>query len=249
MSPIQLIGESHRHEIPDSYLLVGIDETGHEQFADLKYPIFGLGGCAVRTSEYERTLKWPWTQMRASLFPEFTGPLHAAEVGSVTGERAAPLGDFFCTAEFARLAAVVSNRTLLESDLPPYKLVARQVLEQIARLVGRRNCDGVAMIVEESSRTDRLAAAFFDRYDIELQRGLERWKLPFLKFRMPKSAEEPLLEIADFVMHVAGSQVRDALSGRDWGKRRDFRAIFLTEPDPRVEFLEIFEAKYRPSTA
>ena len=47
MSPMQLHGERSTHSIPDSYLLVGLDETGHESPSPEGQPVFGIGGCAV----------------------------------------------------------------------------------------------------------------------------------------------------------------------------------------------------------
>lgn len=244
MSSLRLISEHQEYEIPDSYLIVGLDETGHERFADRNYPIFGIGGCAVRASEYEYILKVPWQEVRAKIFPGLEKPIHAAEIDQLSSEKAAILGDFFTKGNFGRLATIVSERALLKDDLPPYKIVARKIIDQISRFVSRFKCDGVVMIIEASERTDMLAATFFEGYDIMLSSG----KAPFLKFRMPKKAAEPLLEVADLIVHVAGSQVRDDVyRDRKWGQRRDFRAVFLPEPklesDPRVEFFEIIKVE------
>lgn len=246
MSPLQLVGETGTHEIPDSHLLVGLDETGHELFADTRHPVFGIGGCAVRVKQYGPKLLEPWRELRPRVFPDWVGALHAADVGQLPPERAEALGQFFTAAPFGRFAVVVSDRAQLEPDIPPYKVVARWVIDRIVRLLGRSGCDGIAMIMEESQRSDPMAAAFFEGYHIEVPRGSQRVRLPFLKFRMPKSAAEPLLEVADFVVHVAGCQVRDALKGHLWGQRRDFKAIFPPgyESDPRVEFLEILKAEW-----
>lgn len=248
MSSLRLISERQEYEIPGSYLIVGLDETGHEWFADRNCPIFGIGGCAVRASEYEYNLKVPWQKVRAEIFPGLKGPLHAAQIGQLPLEKAAILGDFFTKGKFGRLATVVSNRALLEDDLPPYRIVARKIIDQISRFVSRFKCDGVVIIIEESERTDVLAAAFFEGYDIMLSNDFEPRKIPFLKFRMPKKAAEPLLEVADFIVHVAGLQVRDVVyHGREWGQRRDFRTVFLPESelgDSRVEFFEIIAARY-----
>lgn len=35
-------------------LIVFIDETGEEAFSDKNYAIFGLGGCAVLATDYEK---------------------------------------------------------------------------------------------------------------------------------------------------------------------------------------------------
>jgi hypothetical protein len=41
-------------------LLFFVDETGHETFADAQYPAFGLGGCAIISSNAAGTVGQPW---------------------------------------------------------------------------------------------------------------------------------------------------------------------------------------------
>jgi hypothetical protein len=35
------------------------DETGHEDFADPNYPVFGIGGCAVLAAAIDQNLRIP----------------------------------------------------------------------------------------------------------------------------------------------------------------------------------------------
>jgi hypothetical protein len=41
------------------------DETGHEEFADPNYPVFGLGGCAIPAAAIDLNLRQPWREMKA----------------------------------------------------------------------------------------------------------------------------------------------------------------------------------------
>ena len=69
------------------------------------------------------------------------------------------------------------------------------------------------------------------------------------KFRMPKAAAEPFLEVADFVVHTAGGQVRTHREKQaEWGTRRDFKAVFGIEDQTLVEFRELLDVKDKPST-
>jgi hypothetical protein len=40
-------------------LMFFVDETGHEEFADPNYPVFGLGGCALLAAAILPVLKIP----------------------------------------------------------------------------------------------------------------------------------------------------------------------------------------------
>jgi hypothetical protein len=246
---MQLHGEKSTHSIPDSYLLVGLDETGHERPSPEAQPVFGIGGCAVPVRDYERLLKIPWQTLKEEHFGSAEAPLHASELRNPTSDQLLALGEFFRSGSFARVAALASTQTILEPDLPPYQLVARQVLDRIARVVGRFSCDGVVLVIEESQRTDRLAAKYFSGYPLEVRSPSGSRPLKMLRFRMPKAAAEPFLEVADFVVHAAGGQVRSHLKGSAWGSRQDYQAVFRSVDQSLVEFIEVLSAKWRPLSA
>jgi len=57
---------------------------------------------------------------------------------------------------------------------------------------------------------------------------------------------EPGLEVADFVLHVAGSQTRDRLNGRtNW--RKDFDSVFHNIDPNLVSAIEIDEVNVNPA--
>ena len=60
--------------------LVFIDETGEEEFRDVNYPVFGLGGCAVQVGHYRRLLETPWNFMKERFFEGADEPFHACEL-------------------------------------------------------------------------------------------------------------------------------------------------------------------------
>jgi len=64
----------------DLCLLVYIYETGHELFADEKYPVFGMGGCAILSQTCHRLLDDPWRRMKKGVFGIEDRPLHASEI-------------------------------------------------------------------------------------------------------------------------------------------------------------------------
>ena len=58
-------------------LLIAIDETGHEELADPKYPIFGLGGCLTVVGDYHNQIRGPWSSLKREHFggPKFRSTL------------------------------------------------------------------------------------------------------------------------------------------------------------------------------
>ena len=169
--------------------------------------------------------------------------LHASELQNPTGAQLAALGEYFKTYHFGRLAALLSITTTLDNRLVPYQVAARAILERVARLAGRFGCQGVVLVFEESQRADHLAFQHFDRHNLhDLADPVPR-SLEFLKFRMPKSAGEPLLEVADFVINAAGGQVRSHLKGHEWGARRDFQTVFRSVPPELAEFIDMMDVR------
>ena len=94
--------------ISPSCLLVWIDETGEEQFSDPKYPIFGLGGCAVLAGDYGRCLASPWRDLKAKHFGGANVHLHATELQQPGNKQLDALGEFFRSGQFCRVATVLT---------------------------------------------------------------------------------------------------------------------------------------------
>ena len=241
---MQFITDKNTHEVPDSYLLVGLDETGHELISS-HHPVFGIGGCAIPVRDYESVVRTPWQMLKRKHFGVAEDvPLHAVEVSrNITAEQAMALGDFFDSGSFGRIAALVTTETNLADDIPPYKIVAYEVLEKMARLTKRFGCNGVVFVIEESRRTDRLAAAYFGGYYLHPASSYDGPPLDLLQLRMPKAAAEPLLEVADFVAHTARHQVFRHLHGTAWGTLKDYQAVFGIADKTLVEFVEILAAQ------
>jgi hypothetical protein len=83
-------------------------------------------------------------------------------------------------------------------------------------------CSSVAIVVESSQRADPLLRERFN--PIEVSRGGK--EIPVEYCLMPKSANEPELEIADFIVSTSGSMARQRHSGRD-GFPPDFTDVFM----------------------
>jgi hypothetical protein len=100
-------------------------------------------------------------------------------------------------------------------------------------------CREAKVIFESSDRADKLIEQAFQR--LVFHRGSKH--IPSECYFMPKSAGEPALEVADFIMHAVGRQARQNL--KDRGRKTflpDFAAVFHAVDRRFVNFLEIESA-------
>jgi hypothetical protein len=220
-------------------LLVFIDETGHEEFADPKYPLFGYGDCACLASSYEEAIRIPWRGLKQRHFGGSDVGLHASELRNPSKEQIDALARFFLSQPFYRFYAIAKRTTTIDGVLDPYRLVAGALLKRVTTIASRCVLDSLAMIFEQTDRLDFLAARFFSSYDFSYEDG---GSIPVEWRRMSKSLHEPGLEVADFVLHVAGSQTRDRLNGGAFW-RKDFDSVFHNIDQNLVSGIEIDEAR------
>jgi hypothetical protein len=198
-------------------LLVFIDDTGHETYKGHNY--YGLGGCVVLGAGYA-WLKQQWRAVRTAINGDADEPLHAAEMERKPANFEA-LARFFLDRSFARIAAASTRKTPYPLDMHPAVPVMGTLEQQVNNLASVIPCDGVAIIVESSQRADPILKQHFGELRSEAVRPLR----PAEYFLMPKSSAEPGLEIADFIISAAGSQIRRILEGRN-GLAPDFRDVF-----------------------
>lgn len=62
--------------IEPNTLVFYVDDSGDERLNHQGHPIFALGGVAC-TTEFHLDLARPWQAMKAKVFPQVRGPLHA----------------------------------------------------------------------------------------------------------------------------------------------------------------------------
>ncbi len=186
----------------DSFVLF-LDETGHEHLSDPNYPILGIGGCAMMGDNYDNLVRVPWRQLKKDFWSDSDYPLHAADSRNFTEEQVKSIAKFFTTQAFIRFAAVMKMSTKISEELYPYQAVALAVHKRIEKIIPTFPLNTVHMIFEASDRLDMLMARNFGDMEIFID-GRE---MPIKKYRMAKSTHEPGLEVADFIIHTAGSQV------------------------------------------
>ncbi len=224
-------------------LLFFVDETGHEEFSDPIYPVFGMGGCAQVAGLCHTFIDEPWSSLYEKHFSSVCRPLHASALRKVTQDQAAALGDFFRFGHFARFAVMTKATTDKPYDLSMMRLVAAALLNQATKIASRFKFDSIAFIFEHSQRTNSCVAQAFSGYKLHDQFGRD---VPVTWNFLPKSAKEPGLEVADFVLHAAGGQVRHRHQGKS-GFRKDFETVFRGFPKGMVQYIEVTAAEYETS--
>lgn len=225
------------HNLTDKTLLIFIDETGGESLQDPNYPIFGMGGCVIPASLYLSNIITPWLFLKNKEFGGEDKSLHATDLQNPLPAQLDILNKFFSSCAFGRFSAVISDKTILNTKVDLYHLIAITLFKRIEDIAKYTEFEEIVMIFEESDRTKNITADFFSRYKFQ-KNGLD---VPTKKFNMQKSEVEPGLEVADFIIHTAGTSVRDRLSGKRTKEkeRKDFVNIFKNIDPKLSSFLEI----------
>ncbi|HEV7590883.1 MAG TPA: hypothetical protein VGO40_22420 [Longimicrobium sp.] len=218
-------------------LLLAIDETGIEDLSDPKYPLFGLGGCGVLAGQYLDLIERPWTRLKEKHFGSMFVPLHAAELLGATPQQLAALGEFFRRNQFFRLAALTTDKTEMHPSIHPYPSVAMVLMRQLAEISEIVPFRRVAVVLESSQRTDGLAWNTFKDFQMWRTDGSAREEVDVIFLRGSKRLRYSALEVADFVMHAAGTAVREERLGKRMLDRKDFAAVFGSVPEHLVHFL------------
>jgi hypothetical protein len=220
--------------LPDGCLAVFVDDTGHEALVK-GHPVYGLGGCAVMGRDFERVIWQPWREVRRRVTGSPDTPLHASEFSRfATQENIEAVADFFRSQPFARIGAIISIETKLANDLGPVATIAAVLQKRIVDIARWTPFDSLAIIFESSERADPLIQDAFQGFAIA-----EAGKpIPVDFYLMPKSAGEPALEVADFIMHAVGRQVRKNLARRE-GFALDYQAVFHSVDQRLVSYMEV----------
>jgi len=217
-------------------LLVYVDETGHEEFRDPHYQIFGMGGCAVLAQLYLHHVDEPWREMKANYFAGLKIPLHACELRNPTQAQVKALGAFFCNGRFSRFAAVARMNTKIPKEITPHQLIAGTLMERVKEIAAAYQFDSVALIFESSSRSKRLIKQHFGSLGLIRKNGTP---VTMHHAFMPKSCSESGLEVADFIIHAAGGKVWHHMKTGMNVQRRDFDCVFKNVSKSLVSYIEI----------
>lgn len=162
-------------------------------------------------------------------------PLHAADFGQTARpDDIAVVSHFFRSQPFARIGSIITVNTVLSERLGHVPTIATVLQKRILDIANWTPFTEVAVIFESSDRANKLIESAFQGFRLE-----EDGKtIPVDCFFMPKSAADPALEVADFIMHAVGRQARRKLDGRH-GFAPDFVAVFHAFDARLVSFMNV----------
>jgi hypothetical protein len=235
----------HNLILPQGWLVVFVDDTGHEALVP-GHSVYGLGGCAVMENDLEQVIRKPWRKLRQRITGSPNEPLHASDFArGARQEDIEAIATFFREQPFARIGSIVSVQSTLAPELGPVPTIARTLQKRIVDISQWTAFKELKVIFEHSDRANPLIQAAFS--DFSLQE--DGRPIPVECYFMPKSANEPALEVADFIMHAVGRQARQNLKQRDVFVP-DFRAVFQSVDQKLVSFIEVNTAtKNNPAQA
>lgn len=146
----------------------------------------------------------------------------------------AMLAEFFLDRTFVRIAATTIKNIVLPRSMHPCVPVLGQIKKEVEAVAAALRCRKVWVIVESSQRADPVVQACFSQLT---PRGGSQ-TLFVEKCLMRKSSREPGLEIADFIVSAAGSEIRRRQRGQS-GHAPDFQDVFCRLPAEGCRYREV----------
>ncbi len=221
-------------------LVFFIDETGHEKFADPRFPVFGFGGIALMADKLDNDVRSPWRKLRRAIRGSETAPLHASDLTQAEIEQHAPaIGEFFRDGRFARLGVSCSDSTISPDSMEASEYILASLRHRILHVMDNTIYPNVRIIFEENKRAGHIIERYFGNFKI-LDGSRE---IPLHFYFMPKGSMDPALEVADFVAHAIGRHAHPKrLSKKSHGL--DFKSIFHDRNRREVSYIHIEKVKF-----
>lgn len=203
-------------------LVFALDETGHEDFLDKNYPVFGIGGCGFMVSDYRRLIESPFNYMCEKFFPDINRPFHTTDVArEITTEQIDSLNHLFTKFQFFRIAVVVNQELENNTDFSVIQLVARVLLDRVRDIAKITPFERVVIIYEDSERIGVEVMKALSNYSLKKRNEKINVELAL----MPKKSGFVGLELADLIIHTAGRQGNHYLKDKEF-LLPDYKNVF-----------------------
>jgi hypothetical protein len=122
------------------------------------------------------------------------------------------------------------------------QVVAASLKKRIVEVVQSFPFTRIHIIFEDSKRDRKIIRQQFG--DLMLEEAGAQIEVNF--YFMPKCANEPILEVADFIANEVGNHCRRSFAG-EHASSPFFQEIFERQPQERVSFMLVEEARVNPN--
>jgi hypothetical protein len=230
-------------------LVFYVDDSGDERLNDQGHPIFAFGGVAC-THEFHLDLARSWQTMKAKVFPQIRGPLHA-KTHLRDGKLAQAKRDAVLAAmshyALGRFGTIITSATIVapEKIIPTASLTLGNRLGHIAggmiqlglwnpKLPSRK----AVAVFEHSARLSRHIERHFTNSAVKVH-GLD---VPIEGCFMPKGIANPFLEMADFVVNTIARNVKYQIEHGRECCMFNFQRLFRDVGPPLADYIEVTQA-------
>lgn len=228
-------------------VLVFLDETGDEQLKDPKYPIFGLGGCCILAKNYINLIDRPWSKIKHEMFNLEDKPLHASGNHFSFKQRTA-INNFFLTNSFGRFTTISSLNTQIDTLLKLEQVVFYSFCNRVIDIIKWNEFKDIIILYDNSERLKPKLQKYASGIEFtEKVDGIDT-KIDSYYCVVNKKTVFSGVEVADFIIHAAGTSLRDLLSGKisKLEDREDYNNIFNNTDRKYSSFIQLNKAIFTP---
>ena len=216
------LGESF--EIESNDLIIAIDETGHEEFKDSNFPLFGLSACLFLGKDYYNEISKPWNNIKKMANLSENDILHASEVDINNKNLINGIGDFFKNGSFGRIAIGCSKNTKFLINIKPVDLCVKVLFDNIRKACNIYQPNNIFILIESSNRLNKTYKRDFMSNNLIVNRK----EIKTIIGTIDKSSAFPPIEIADFICHAHGNHIlREIKNERTKSIRKDMNSVFV----------------------
>lgn len=224
--------ENHLELQPDE-LAFFFDETGDRRVADPNNPIFAYGGISIHYTEFDH-VREQWLAMKRSQFPNVKGPLHFTRLSRrLTPKVCKVISSIFEQGSFGRCGSLITNFSQL-NGLDGGNLICGVIKKYVVEVARTYKTRKIYLIFEEAIHLKEMIQQNFSDDTLLI----DGQSIPCEGLFMPKSANHPFLEMADWIAYCVSRQLRFRRIDPK-GVLPEFRSAYQSTDLGRAKYMQI----------